>query len=87
MAQNFSLKGNLSLQKPIDWVYLRYNDGDQLKIDSVQPKNGAFKFEGKIAEPTMASLSVKFVKQAGEEKVQRDMMQIFLEPSKMELVA
>jgi peroxiredoxin len=91
LAQNsdksFSLKGNLNLQKQIDWVYLRYNDGDQLKIDSVQPKNGSFKFEGKIAEPTLASLAVKFVKQPTDEKVQREMMQIFLEPAKMELVA
>lgn len=83
----FKLKGDLKLVKPIDWVYLRYVSGDDLVMDSTQPKNGEFKFEGKIAEPTVASLIVKFVQQPGEEKASRDVLQLFLEPTKLNVVS
>ena len=83
----FKVKGELKLVKPIDWVYLRYVSGDELKMDSLQTKNGEFKFEGRIEEPTTASLIVKFVKQPGEEKASRDVLQIFLEPTKINIVS
>lgn len=86
-TKEFKLKGDLKLTKTPDWIYLRYASGDQNINDSVQPKNGEFKFEGKIAEPTLATLIVKYVKGKDEEKAQREVMPIFLEPSKMELVA
>src|SRR5215213_6065448 len=86
-GKEFKIKGELKLVKPVDWVYLRYSSGDQHVTDSLQPQNGEFKFEGKITEPTLASLSVKFVKQPEEEKAQREMTRIFLEPSKIEIIA
>jgi peroxiredoxin len=86
-AKDFQLKGQLTLVKPADWVYLRYASGDESVYDSVQAKKGAFTFNGTITEPTVATLLIKYEKQAGEEKPQRDMMQLFLEPAKMELTA
>ena len=85
--QEFKLNGKINLVKPVDWVYLRYSSGDQFVFDSVQPKNGEFSFSGKVTEPFAASLMVKFVKQAEEEKVGRDATQLFLEPSKIEFIA
>lgn len=86
-SKDFHLKGNLKLIKPVDRVYLRYQYGDKNIIDSVQPKNGEFKFEGKISEPTFSTLVVKYAIQNDEEKVQRDVAQLFLEPTKMKFVA
>ncbi len=85
--KKFTLKGDLQLTKPIDWVYLRYISGEEPVTDSVQPKNGQFRFEGKIAEPGIAALSVKFLKAAPDDKIQRDGLQFFLEPGNMSISA
>lgn len=85
-AKEFQLKGKLDFSRPVDWVYLRYSSNDQTVMDSVQPKNGEFKIKGELAEPTVATLVTKF-KQSGEEKPQRDFIQLFLEPSKIEFNA
>lgn len=86
-GQEFKLKGNLKLNKAVDWVYLYYNSGDNRVTDSVQASSGEFKFTGTIAEPTMANLVVKYAKQAGEEKAKREVTGLFLEPGKLELTA
>jgi peroxiredoxin len=85
--KSFKLNGDLKLSKPIDWVYLRYSAGENFVTDSFQAPKGQFKYEGKIAEPTVANLMVKYVKQDGEEKPQRESLQLFLVPGKLELVA
>lgn len=86
-GKEFKLKGQLNLTKQADWVYLRYSSGDQYLTDSTQVKNGAFGFEGRIPEPTVAGLVVKYAKKEGEEKAEREVIQLFIEPAKMELVA
>lgn len=84
--KEFELKGQLNLTKPVDWVYLRYVSGEENITDSLQPKNGEFKFKGNITEPVVATLITKF-KQQGEDKPAREFIQLFLEPSKIELNA
>jgi peroxiredoxin len=84
--KEFELKGKLNLSKPVDWVYLRYASGEENVMDSLQPKNGEFKFKGNITEPVVAALITKF-KQQGEDKPAREMVQLFLEPSKIEFSA
>jgi len=85
-AKEFELKGKLNLVKPVDWVYLRYVSGEESITDSVQPNNGEFKFKGKIFEPVVSTLITKF-KQQGDDKPPREIIQLFLEPSKVELTA
>ena len=85
-SKEFELKGKLDLSKPVDWVYLRYSSGGQYVIDSVQPRNGEFKFKGNIPEPEDASLVAK-LKQQGDETPTREFVQIFVEPSKIEFTA
>jgi peroxiredoxin len=84
--KEFELKGKLNLAKPVDWVYLRYASGEENVTDSLQPKNGEFKFKGNITEPVVATLTTKF-KQDGADKPAREMVQLFLEPSKIEFNA
>ncbi|MGZ3939259.1 MAG: redoxin domain-containing protein [Flavisolibacter sp.] len=84
--KEFELKGKLNLSKPVDWVYLRYMSGEDNVTDSLQPKNGEFKFKGIITEPVVATLITKF-KQQGEDKPAREFIQLFLEPAKVEFNA
>jgi peroxiredoxin len=87
-AQNgkeFKIKGSLKTTNPVDWVYLRYGSGDQLVTDSVQPKNGEYKFEGQVAEPMTAMVSLKYVQQPGQERAKREVYQFFLEASKINI--
>ncbi len=86
-AKEFKIKGEMKMLKPVDWVYLRYNSGSESVTDSIQLKNGGYKFEGKIAEPTLATLIVKYLPTAGEEKAKRESFQIFLEPVEMEVMS
>jgi peroxiredoxin len=86
-GKEFKLKGELKLNNPVDMVYLRYNSGDNSVNDSLKVKNGEFKFEGTIAEPTVASLIVKFERASGESMAQRDFMPVLLEPGKIDVVA
>jgi peroxiredoxin len=86
-AKEFKLKGELKLAKPIDWIYINYASGDQRIYDSLQAPAGEFKYEGKIPEPTVATIYVKFVKQPGEERAVRDVLQVFLEPGKIDVYA
>jgi peroxiredoxin len=85
-SKAFELKGKLELSKPVDWLYLRYASNGQYITDSVQPKDGEFKFKGQIAEPVDAMLMAKF-KQQGDAKLPRENVQLFLEPSKIEFTA
>jgi peroxiredoxin len=85
--QEFKVKGELTSFKPIDKIFLNYRTGDMSVRDSVQTKDGSFKFEGKIAEPLVATLQVKYVQQPGQEKAKWEALQFFLEPSKIEIAA
>jgi peroxiredoxin len=87
VAKEFTLKGQLKTFKPIDKVYFTYASGDDRMIDSAQTANGEFSFSGKITEPTVGVLTVKYMKQPEEQRAKREVLQIFLEPSKMSLVA
>jgi hypothetical protein len=84
-SKQFEVKGRLNATKPVDWIYLRYISGEQSSTDSVQPKNGEFKFKGNISEPVVATLIAKFKEEPGGAKLPRELSQLFLEPSKMEL--
>jgi peroxiredoxin len=88
LAQNdkeFKIKGTLKTARPVDWIYLRYVSGEQMVTDSLQPRDGEYKFEGRISEPTLAGLYFKYVQQEGEARAKRENYQLFLEPAKMEV--
>jgi len=86
-AQEFKIKGDLKSFKPINKIYLVYRNGDNSVRDSFETKDGSFKFEGKVAEPLVAMLQVKYLQQAGEEKAKVETMQLFLEPAKIDITA
>lgn len=77
--QSFTILGNIQRTKPVDWVYLRFGSGAQ-GLDSVQPRAGQYRFAGKLAEPTLASLTFKYKAEPGVEKPAREVKQIFIQP-------
>jgi thiol-disulfide isomerase/thioredoxin len=79
----FTLTGGVTnLQN--GYVYLRYADKDGKYIkDSAALQNGAFRFSGHIAEPTMASFSGKTKSRSMDDP---NFTNIFLEPGKMNIV-
>ena len=83
MAQSgkFTIKGKVGdLNSPAK-VYLRYvNDGNTIN-DSLVLKNGKFRFEGEIAEPLRASLSLNHT---GEGRTM-DGLVLFLEKGKIKI--
>src|SRR5688572_17281695 len=84
-GKEFKIKGSLKTTRPVDWVYLRYGSGDQAVLDSLQPKNGEYKFEGQVNEPLLATLNLKYVQQPGETRPKRENYQVYLEASKIEI--
>ena len=85
--KEFKLKGEFKLLKPVEMIYLSYYNGEERRIDSIPYTSGEFKFEGMIAEPVLASLVVRYVLQPDDERAKRESQPIFLEPTKMEVVA
>ena len=81
----FVLKGDITKVKdPIEWVYLMYRVNGQNITDSIQPKQGEYRFAGNISEAIQARLRVKFrsagVGGAIPYAPKRDAAMIFLEP-------
>jgi len=52
-GKEYKIKGTYKTVRPVDKIYLRYTSGEQSVMDSVQPKDGEYKFEGKISEPVV----------------------------------
>lgn len=86
-AQEVKIKGTLNFKEPGEKAFLSYRKGDDRINDSTEIKNGQFAFKDKIAEPTLANLSVRFAPKEGEKRPRMDRMQIFLEPGNIQVKA
>ncbi len=85
--KDVKIKGTLQLAKPAQWVYLSYRAGDAMVNDSVQLDNGKFKLETKIAEPILATFSVRYESSDANAKPQVERISVFLEPGELSIVA
>ncbi|TAJ63013.1 MAG: AhpC/TSA family protein [Chitinophagaceae bacterium] len=88
----FSVKGrftNISL--PVQKVFLSYRAGDKNITDSVVPAEGVYTFSGKLAEPTAASLRVRYAPDAEGKPVKfagtRDFISLFLSADKIDVIS
>lgn len=99
-GREFKLDGkirNLPDSTQADWVFIMYRNNGETKTDSAQVKNGSYSFKGKIAEPTMANLRVRFTKPKtiSNGKIlilspganRRDRANVFLEVGKQKVVS
>ncbi|MDZ4809439.1 MAG: TlpA disulfide reductase family protein [Bacteroidota bacterium] len=85
-AQEVKLQGNLQFSAPVQMVYLSYRTGETPVNDSAKLINGKVEFTEQIAEPTLASMAIRFEPVAGQTKSRIDGMQLFLEPGKIKVV-
>ena len=73
-----------------EWVFISYKTGGDYKTDSAKFANGKFSFSGKIEEPQLARLRVKYKSTDGKAipaNYKRDMVSVFLEPGKVKVMA
>jgi peroxiredoxin len=84
-AKEVKIKGTMKLADPVQMVYLSYRTADGSVYDSVKLVNNEFKFEGKVSEPTLASIIVKFEPENEKARSRSERMQLFLEPGKIEV--
>lgn len=86
----FRINGVLkNIAMPIQKVFLSYNIGETSLKDSMVPINGNYTFSGKLVEPTMASLRVKYEPGTDGKPVKtvsgRDFSTVFLSPDNMDI--
>src|SRR5450755_1257225 len=93
MAQNekpFQLKGSLkNIALPVQKVYISYQSNGNNVLDSVNVTDGQYSFSGKLTEPLMARLRIKYNPDADGKPVKlvggRDLVTLFLSPDHMEV--
>ena len=83
-GKELKIKGEISLLKPAEWIYLSYRTPEGQVKDSAKIEKGEFKFETKIDEPILASLWVYTEKVEGQ-KPKTENTFLFLQPGKMEV--
>src|SRR5690242_14792959 len=81
-AKTVKVNGTMKLADPVQMVYLSYKTEAGSVYDSIKLANNEFKFEGKVTEPTLASLIVKFEPENAQTRSRSERMQLFLEPGK-----
>jgi peroxiredoxin len=84
--QSFTVNGKLTgMSLPVSKVLLYYRAGDKNMVDSADVKNSTYSISGKLAEPTLATLRVKYAAAADGTQPKmsrsRDLAALFLEPS------
>ncbi|HEX7904772.1 MAG TPA: TlpA disulfide reductase family protein [Chitinophagaceae bacterium] len=88
-GKEFKLSGKASnLAYTLDWVYLQYRSNGEWKTDSVKPGDGGYRFSGKIEEPSLGRLRVKYADADGKKITmvsKRDVAVIFLQPGKIKV--
>ena len=72
-----SIKGQIKLAKPVEWVYLNFYTSDGWVRDSARVTNDRFQFEPKISDPVLADLWIYPEKDI---RSKRETVSIFLEP-------
>jgi peroxiredoxin len=90
--KSFSVKGLLkNISLPVQKVFLSYRVGDKSMIDSVVPADNTYTFSGKLAEPTVASLRVRYAPDADGKPVKlsgtRDFISLFLSADQIAIVS
>lgn len=88
MSQNnFVINGNVKSVKPeIEKVYISYASHGENVIDSVDVRNGKYRFDGLISEPTRIDLKAVYNKKLSvTPSMSRDLITVFIEPVSVEV--
>ena len=91
-GEPFKLTGKISnIAFTPDWVFLQYQFAGEWKTDSVKPNNGSYTFEGRLEEPSISQLRVRYADAGPGKKVpmvrKRDIASIYLQPGKINVTS
>lgn len=91
-GKGFKLTGKLvRLSYPVEWVYLQYRTGGDWKTDSVQPEKDHYSFSGKLEEPVLGRLRVKYLNKDQQKKIplvmKRDLANVFIQPGRIRVIS
>lgn len=88
MAQKgFTVKGQIGKIDAPAIVYLQYSEGGQAVKDSLVLKKGKFQFQGTVASPAMASLSLDYDGKSDVRGGNRDYLSFYIENAKIKITA
>ena len=90
--QPFQIKGTFArLTFPVQKIYISYRSGDKNVTDSIVPAGSSYSFAGKISEPTLSYIRVRFqpAEDGSPRKMERsrDFATVFLSPGSLEVNA
>lgn len=91
-GKSFRVSGKLTgLKLQPEWVFLQYQAEGSWKTDSTEVKEGKYQFTGKIGEPALARIRVRYKADEKGTKVpmvsSRDMAAVFIQPGKIKVEA
>jgi len=86
----FKLKGKIkNIAYEPEWVFMQYRVNGEWKTDSVKTSDGKYSFTGKLEEPVMGYLRVKYAAGADGKRPamvnRRDATSVFLQPAKIKI--
>jgi peroxiredoxin len=89
-AQNFTVSGTLqNISLPVNKVYYSYRVDGVTVRDSVAPTDGKYSFSGKIAEPLMVTIFVRYKNDAQGKPIKmfqpRDYASVFVAPGAVQV--
>ena len=89
-AQNFTVNGTLqNIALPVNKVYYSYRADGVTVRDSIAPTDGKYSFSGKIAEPLMVTIFVRYKNDAQGKPVRmfqpRDYASVFVAPGTVQV--
>jgi len=89
-AQNFTVNGTLqNIALPVNKVYYSYRADGVTVRDSVAPVGGTYSFSGKIAEPLMVTIFVRYKNDAEGKPIKmfqpRDYASVFVAPGAVQV--
>jgi peroxiredoxin len=89
-AKFFTIKGSLkNISLPVDKVLLYYSFNGKQVVDSIPAGTGQYSFTGKISEPMLASLVLKYLPDSDGKPIKRsnarDMANVFLGEANIEV--
>ena len=88
----FKVSGKMDrMAMKVEWVFMQYRMGGEWKTDSFKLAENSYSFSGKLEEPSLARLRVKYAETEPGKRVamnnKRDMATIFLQPGKIKVVS
>lgn len=86
--QQFKIEGKLdNMTKQPDRILLYYPYREQNYMDSVDVKDGKYKFDGMISGPVRADMYIRYKNSNGQTDMSKDVLTVFLQPGNIKIAS